>query len=456
MALSAATVWEVQTGGNDLNGGGYVTGSGTTDYSLVAGKRTGADVTDISTTDAVANGTTTITSATANFSAQLVGNIVYFAGGTGTITGVWRQVTARTNATTITIDASIASSTGMTMNIGGALASIGGAGLSAIAGNIIHVKAGAYSITSSSANVSGGKLSKFATDVSVIGYTTTRGDYGATRPVFTVSGAISTFTVIDTGGASTTIVGHIEVDCANKASMRGIQMQTGTAFRCKISNATNSGFFGAGAEAYYCEVTGCSTTGAAFNGATVCWGCVAHDNSVAAFSQANRCCYCIADTNTGASSDGYLTNGSALFLNCVAYANGRDGFRMGSGQATVVNCIAEANVGIGFNAQGSNTMLWLNNAAYTNGTNFAAGSGKNVYNLNPITGTASFFVDGPGGNFAVNSTSGGGASVVGQGALGVYPGATTTGDGTIGAGGGSATPSSSSSGGAAFRLGTRF
>jgi len=83
MALASATVWEVRTAGNDTNGGGFVTGASGSDWSQQDAARTGADVTDISVTDAVAAGTTTITSATANFDTTIVGNIVYFEGGRG-------------------------------------------------------------------------------------------------------------------------------------------------------------------------------------------------------------------------------------------------------------------------------------------------------------------------------------------------------------------------------------
>lgn len=64
MSLSAATVFEVRPGaGNSTNGGGFVAGATGTDYSQQNNKNSGS--TDKSTTDAVANGTTTITSATA-------------------------------------------------------------------------------------------------------------------------------------------------------------------------------------------------------------------------------------------------------------------------------------------------------------------------------------------------------------------------------------------------------
>jgi len=62
-AISVNSVFEVRTAGNDTNGGGFVTGAAGTDYSQQDANNTvGAD---ISTTDAVAAGTTTITSITA-------------------------------------------------------------------------------------------------------------------------------------------------------------------------------------------------------------------------------------------------------------------------------------------------------------------------------------------------------------------------------------------------------
>src|SRR6266851_651165 len=123
MALNSNCVFEVRTAGTDTNGGGFKSTApvGSTDYSQQDAKNTVGN--NISTTDAVAAGTTTITSATASFTSAIVGNVVYLTGGTGTIAAQWREVLTFVNVTTVTIDASIAVSTGMTMNIGGALAS---------------------------------------------------------------------------------------------------------------------------------------------------------------------------------------------------------------------------------------------------------------------------------------------------------------------------------------------
>ena len=90
MALSASGVWEVRTAGNDTNGGGFKSGASGTDYSQQDAKNTAGN--NISTTDAVSDGTTTITSATAAFTSAIVGNFIYLTGGTGSIAAQWREV----------------------------------------------------------------------------------------------------------------------------------------------------------------------------------------------------------------------------------------------------------------------------------------------------------------------------------------------------------------------------
>src|ERR1043166_7369624 len=117
MALSANTVFEVRNGGSDTNGGGWVTGSsasGGTDWS----QQTAAQY---SVTDGVTAGSTVITSATAAFGTDVVGNIIYVQGGTGAVSSGWYQIISRTSSTTITVDrlTGLTSGTGVTLKIGG-------------------------------------------------------------------------------------------------------------------------------------------------------------------------------------------------------------------------------------------------------------------------------------------------------------------------------------------------
>lgn len=184
MTIPANTVWEVRYDGDNTNGGGWVTGSSGTDYSQQAAPQW-------SVTDAVTNGTTTITSATANFDASVVGNVLYIvvAG-----TAYRRYVTAYTNSTTIVVDATLSSGSGQTMKIGGAVANFGsilsGSGSARIqsAGNIIYVKynASSYAISSGSHYGFCFLAGTVAAPNYIVGYDTTRtlNNTDANRPTF--------------------------------------------------------------------------------------------------------------------------------------------------------------------------------------------------------------------------------------------------------------------------------
>jgi parallel beta-helix repeat protein len=380
-------------------------------------------VTDISTTDAVANGTTTLTSATANFQTTIVGNIIYLQGGTGGIAAVARQVTARASTTSITIDASIAASTGMTMNIGGALASPGRVGaIALVAGQYVYIKAGTYTVTSASTNVAAGCVSA-ASGVGWEGYQTTRGDLG-TRPLLQASG-ISTFTFFS-GSPARCTYRNINVDGASLTSSRGFACR-GLVYRCGAMNCTNSGFDDNVTNYVQCFATGCTTAGAAFELGSQQGGwatdCIAYNNSVPGFliAIANGATRCIADSNTGATTDGFFVDGSDCRLEgCIAYNNGRDGFRLDDAVCILQNCIAEDNAGWSYILTGSTAIhnLMVNCAGFTNGgsgeTSIANPAGNRNYDY--VTGT--FFTDAAGQDFSLNNTFGGGAEARGTG----YPG----------------------------------
>lgn len=409
MAISAASVFEIQTGGNDTNGGGFVAGASGTDYSQVAAKRTGTG-TDDSTTDAVANGTTTLTSATANFGTSIVGNIISLSGGTGALAQTWRQVVSRTNATTIVLDASVAAGTGITMNIGGALASPGGAGLvPLVSQNIIWLKAGTYSVTSTTNNVANGLFSK-GVRLRVQGYQTTRGDFTGTRPLVQASGAITNFTLMSCSGGGSYFT-NIEFDGALKTGSKAALIRGGfyeCIFRNCVGNAITASTI---AQCINCYFTG--NTGQAASGAISFYGCVATGNTATPFSSAGEVFErCIAYANTGATTDGFNpTAENVKVINCVAYGNGRHGFNMSSTSGSInINCIAEGNTGTGF-LLGSNEGYLFTNAYYNNGTNVNLSTAQLSFNLNGILGTSSFFTNAGTGDFSLNNTAGGGAAV---------------------------------------------
>lgn len=175
-----SVVFETRTTGADTNGAGFVTGSAGTDMSQFDNKNASgctacqSATANLSVTDLVSVGTATVTSVTANFTAAIVGNIVYITG-TGLTTG-WYEAVTFTNSTTIVLDSSPGTGIGGTINVGGALLTLARAALNmALAsGTGVWVKGGTYNISATVAldNPSNVGYSWF------LGYGTTRGDNG--------------------------------------------------------------------------------------------------------------------------------------------------------------------------------------------------------------------------------------------------------------------------------------
>lgn len=428
-ALSANTVWEIRTTGAATNGGAFVTGASGTDWSQ-------QNTAQYAVTDGVTNGTTTITSASANFGTDVVGNIMYVTGGTGSITADWYQITARTNSTTITVDRStgLTTGTGVTLNIGGALTDPAIVASKVVATNTVWIKSGTYSVTSSSANVSGGCVSQTGVATYMEGYNSTRGDFG-TAPTMQASG-ISTATLW-TIAASDSSARNIAFDGNSLTSLRGFSSTVrSTITALSALNCTNSGFNWGGTVAMTLRATGCTTTGAGIlisNTPTVL-GSVAHDNTVHGFSLtgAGFCTRCIADTNTGASSDGFsLGVGGTAMSSSTAYGNGRDGIRFAGNSGVGAVSLCEGNGGYGFNNTGVANVTLTHCGGYNNTSGNT--NGTFVLNRSFVTGSASFFTDAAGGDFSLNTTAGGGAAARAAGIPGVFPGISTTGHLDIGA-----------------------
>lgn len=425
MALSGSTVWEIRTTGDDTNGGGYV--SGGTDWSQ-------QDSPQYSVTDAVTAGTTTITSATANFGTDVVGNLLCISGGTGSITKAWYQIISRTNGTTIVVDRStgLTAGTGATLKIGGALASIGMATSNHVSGMYYYIKAGTYSITSTSTNVSGGCVS-ITSNITIIGYSSTRTDGTISNgPLLQASGAISSFTVITIGANGA--CRFLQVDCASKTTSRAFVGNSSTISFCKALNCTNGAFYQTSANTIFikCWATGCSTTTCFSAHRTI--GCVASGNTIHGFNSW-ICEYCIAYNNTGAGTDGFTSAGTqpATYCHCIAYGNGRHGFFPGWSCQSLINCIAENNGGWGY-TWGSGDHVEVHNCAGYNNTSGNVNTASNLLNKNFVTGSGGSFFTNPGsGDFSLNNIASRGAALRAAGFWGVSPDLLSTAYGDIGA-----------------------
>ena len=376
----------------------------------------------IAFTDLVLTSTTTFTSAANPVGKNFVGNVIKVNSGTGFT--VQRVAVISTSGTTATVDKSMGTngSTGGNGNLGGSAANLGILTNIMAANNVINVKSGTYAITSASTNTAGGCAAGPAIAGGMIkGYSTVRGDFDSlstsngSLPLFQAGNAISTFTLLALSGSSSgMIVANLGFDGASLTSSRGVNMTgSGNAIVNSYAiNCTNSGIINAN-QAVRCRVTGCSTQ-TALSGVLFAYGCEVYGNTVTGIStvgSANAALmHCLSYDNTGASSDGFTTGNAAYFVNCTAYGNGRNGFRVINGSCTLVNCIAENNVAEGFfGSSGANSLIMLNEATYNNSAaSSSAGTGTHVNNMQVGTGT--FFTD-PVTNkdFSLNKSGGGGA-----------------------------------------------
>lgn len=431
MALSKDTVWEVRTTGNNNNGGGFVTGASGTDWSQ-------QDAAQYAVTDAVTNGTTTITSASASFGTDVVGNILYIQGGTGSIVAGWYEIVSRTDASTIVVDRStgLTTGTGATLNIGGAFAHLSRLPVM-VAGNKAWVKAGTYTFTATVQFSNAGDLTNGR--IKVEGYSSTRGDR-AGRPLLTTS--TNSVNLITVTGAYTDFY-HLKF--TNTASTRGIGLNytfgTGIGVDLLFDGCSNGVVTPASGLAMYfirCSAINCTGSGfATGNSTSVVWyGCEAIDNGGYGFSGTSgggspQWYDCVAANNA---SGGFATGNSshsfsAIWQGCTAANNGGDGFYC-RGTTTVggirfINNIAYGNSGYGLNlgsSTGIDTQPERDGVVLLRGFNAMGSNTSGNYNFTDIADptdialTADPFVNSGSGvrDYSPNNTAGGGAAIRGQ------------------------------------------
>lgn len=411
MALASAIVWECRSTGAATNGGGFKAGASGTDWSQ-------QDSPQYSVTDGVTAGTTTITSATASFGTDVVGNLVYAAGGTGSITGAWYEIVSRTNATTIVVDRStgLTAGTGVTLKIGGALSDARVALVNMVSGNTVWIKSGTYTIGTAIPTNSG--LSGFTVE----GYGSTRGDRG-TRPVLQASAAIEIWKFNVQG---TCIIRNLEFDGnstgtsgLNSASFAGSGSQAVISY-CRFRRFTAGGFRTSyGGHLYFCEFDA-NQYGAEQDGAgylnTYFHGCYFHDNTSHGVRRLTVNAYgCVFDTNGGRGIYGW--GPSQTLEHCVFYKNTSHGIDFEDSTGAIglaFSCIFYGNGGWG--ASG-----WKYFRACAFGSNTSGAKTGHTESLNEVTLSANPFADGDNQDFSLNSTSGGGTACKAVGYPATFP-----------------------------------
>lgn len=449
--LISTGLWDVRpTVGSDTNGGGFDTTGTGTNFSQQNSKNSGgsnSSTTDLTTTT---TGSFTSTSAGAAFTTAITGNYIYLAGGTGgTVTTGWYRVTY-VSPTQINLDRSPgAAATLVTMNIGGAMATI--SAIPQVANNVINVKnTGNYTV-SAALTVSLDSHGAPGNPFSIIGYTTTPGDGGQ----FTWTTSTNTVNLIEFNQSSNVLLQNIIFSNTAGSPGNGIfsgAAGSGSAVSTTLINCKFTGFL-VGVEGNYdvkwafsglflynCRFTSCSSHGVRNGSATFALGCIFDNNTGDGFN-----------TNIDRAND--TTAGGYSFTNCFFYKNGANGFNLAlsdSGGSTMegfsfTNCAFSTNIGAGFitfsnvtnplpqfnncifdangtygiDAESGTTTvscLMYNNSFYSNGT--AATRNCNA-GIGTITLTASPYVSLASLNFALNSTSGGGPLLANLGFPGI-------------------------------------
>ena len=396
MALSRTAYLEVRYGGNDLNAGYFnpAGGSPGTDYSLQDSPQVTIDGATV--TAAVHTTTTQINITGVTVSSAWNRNGLRITGGTATA-GLYEITAVDVGNNRVTVDRSAGTAAQTVQGrMGGALATAGQASaLINLAGAAIMCKYNAsdYLITSVSSNVSGGCVT-LSDGVILCGYDTTRSlsNTDANKPTFKAT--LSATTIFGSADAQ---VRNVRLDGDNQTTSRGFHSSfSGHQLRCEGVNLTNG--FIAGGQSSYCKATGCSGA-AVFSGTGVRKYCVAMNNTVTGFSGGSNF-NCMSLNNTGATSDGFTNPKTAN--RCVAYGNGRDGFRVTTSNSVfeLTNCASEGNTGYGYQEASGFSRLVLNKCADHGNTARSLDSTVDIVDLDPITGGGSLFTNAAGGDFS--------------------------------------------------------
>jgi hypothetical protein len=418
MALSANTVLEVRLTGDDANGGGFVTGASGTDRS----QQDAAHAT--LTTASVVHSTTTQISVNASdytVTAADVGNLFQLTGGTATA-GTYQITAADTVNNRWTLDRSVGAA-GQTCpgKIGGALASPGkAAAIATVGGMITYIKysASPYVITTASTNVSGGcPLGTSGTFFT--GYDSVRDIYQlpANRPTIQLDTGVANANMF-TGTNNTYSLQSLILDANGQTTSR-CGFMSGEYWYVKATGATSTAHSnasaaiaqGSDASAILCEAVGnTSSYGIAVSFPSFC---ASHGSTLASggsgFRNAVFAKNCLAYGNVGTNNDGFSLG--RIHVGCVSYGNSRNGFNPGNNSlCELINSIAEANGAYGYSG-GTGYIGLFNCADYNNTSGRKNAASGRMHDVNPVSGSGSFFTNAAGGDFTLNNTSGAGAAL---------------------------------------------
>lgn len=454
--LSSTTTWEVRTTGNDANGACFDSNSGGVDYSQQDAAQ--YHPLDLATSGA---GSTTLESATAGFTSNMVGNCIKISSGTNFQAGRY-QITSFFSSTSVVLDAT-PSSGGAGADgvgrVGGAAFSPGEIGGQIVAGNDVWLKYGTYTTTTTAVNVPQGTVSRSAIGTATLpirfmGYDVTRGDKTGNRPTFAggppngqtlmLWGAGLISNIILDGRAITADIGINYGGSTNTLEVDNVQL---IGFQ---SNAIRNGTSSSNLYLYDVEVTSCTTNAAialTASGSLFIVGSNIHDNTVSGVSITGSAARLIVDrtlfdTNKNGSSGNAIvfTLGSHLIMNnSTIYNSGSHGIDLQSNTtALIANSIFESNGGYGINLNASDVYEYVSirNSGFfsnTSGTYDSTKVSANQVFGNITNTTGTFFTDAANADFSLNNTADQGATLRSIAFPTSYPGASTNSYDDIGA-----------------------
>ena len=441
MALSATCVFEVRTTGSDTNGGGFDPGvsSPGTDFSQ-------QNAAQVAYTDLVIGSTNTQLTSSANpFSSTSPGNFINITGGSGFTTG-WYEILS-VSGSTATMDRAVgtASSTGGTGNLGGAFASPGQVASIWVGSNTMYIKKGTFSL-SSTQNVSGGRVNVNPSGATtsapnrIYGYNTNRTatntDVGPT-----LQPSAGSMTCIYCGSGSV-IVYNVLFAANGQSNCTALQFDNNpcVAEACQVTGAFSFAFNNSFSTGSYinCYVNGAATGFSLRQNSSSCRGCVATGCTSSGFSDNGisgaRYVRCIAANNSGYGF--FSAQAPSEYDQCTSDNNsGANGHGFsGTDQSKYFNCLSTNNAKFGFttNQSGTNQLCRIYNCA---GFNNSSGNVDTTFGVNEsfVTLSAGPYNNAGGGDYSLNSTSGGGTACKGTGFIQSYPGISTNSSFNIGA-----------------------
>lgn len=328
-ALTAGMQWEIQAScDNAVQGCGYVGGG--TDYTQQATPQ--LSPTDLACAEAAS---TTLTSATGGFTAQMVGNLVYITGGGSNWTAGFYEIKAYTDTNTVTIDRDPTDGDGGDGSsgvgyVGGCCTTIDTvADVPPSAGDTMWIKAGTYTAQAVTppSTFDGGS----GTPLTIEGYNTSHGDNptGTNRPKLDSNDAVANCIYFD--GSYGVVVKNLVCE---DSTGDGFVQANNTSGNIRWENVRSTSNDGDG------------------------WDT----------DRDNTWINCESDNNSGMGINQANTRNFNLLYSYI-HDNSSVGVAGTSGELkTIIGCVADTNSGDGFYQTGEGTTehYWLNNIAYNN------------------------------------------------------------------------------------------